>query len=78
MLFRVYKFVTFAKIHFNLIRAKKDRHSDSDEDFFSSFFFLSKSMLMKAELIIPVGMAIIAMPIKLIMLLRSLPNAVMG
>lgn len=35
-------------------------------------------MLMKAELMIPVGMAIMAMPIRLMMLLNSRPNGVIG
>lgn len=45
---------------------------------FFSFCFFSISMLMKAELMIPVGMAIMAMPIRLMMLLNNRPNGVIG
>ena len=48
------------------------------DELFFSFCFFSISMLMKAELMIPVGMAIMAMPIRLMMLLNNRPNGVIG
>ena len=43
-----------------------------------SFLFFCCSRLMNDELMIPVGMAIMAIPIRLMRLLRSFPSGVIG
>lgn len=42
------------------------------------FFCLFSNMFIKAELMIPVGIAIMAIPIRLIKLLNNRPTGVMG